>query len=99
MTSRAQLVAAVSNLQVSDQKKEAYYEFIGTQTEDQCATILLIPGLQNRVTNYVSTQTPKPVSRRRNILSSFSSRCLWAYQVLACFLNFENSFFCSFGVS
>ncbi|PRP76433.1 hypothetical protein PROFUN_12045 [Planoprotostelium fungivorum] len=52
MTSRAQLVTAVSNLPISDEKKETYYVFIGTQTEDQCATILLLPDLQNRVTRY-----------------------------------------------
>ncbi|PRP77823.1 hypothetical protein PROFUN_07765, partial [Planoprotostelium fungivorum] len=42
----------VSNLPISDEKKETYYVFIGTQTEDQCATILLLPDLQNRVTRY-----------------------------------------------
>ncbi|PRP76434.1 hypothetical protein PROFUN_12046 [Planoprotostelium fungivorum] len=52
MTSRAQLITAVSNLPISDEKKETFYVFIGTQTEDQCATILLLPDLQNRVTRY-----------------------------------------------
>ncbi|PRP88064.1 hypothetical protein PROFUN_04155, partial [Planoprotostelium fungivorum] len=58
---------AVSNLPISDEKKETYYVFIGTQTEDQYATILLLPDLQNRVTRYSppSAQTAQGAAGRK----------------------------------